>query len=137
MCHAPHNAGADRAQWGKAPVSSSFVLYGVSEFRFGGGRQPGSVSKVCLSCHDGTVGITDYAGAMGQLRFDVAALELGAPVSIGHPYGVAYGAALVRGDGSMADPDTHPVTIGALNSRSGTVGVGFAGLRQGGMHFVP
>lgn len=89
--------------------------------------QPGTVSKLCLSCHDGTVGVLDYGGATGGMTLadayapGVGASVLGTNLSNDHPIGITYDAALVASDGGLADPATKSVTIGSIPSRTGTI----------------
>ena len=84
-CHAPHNSlnpttGADAAfdylpLWNHAVTTNvnNFVMYsngsyvpGLIDHQFNGADsigQPGGVSLLCLSCHDGSVGVNTYGFA--------------------------------------------------------------------------
>ncbi|HXG57536.1 MAG TPA: cytochrome c3 family protein [Thermoanaerobaculia bacterium] len=61
FCHIPHNAIVPRPLWGHA--LSNVSEYEVPELRLKGGRrpapQPDGSSRLCLSCHDGTVAVAD------------------------------------------------------------------------------
>jgi hypothetical protein len=64
FCHVPHNAVVPQPLWGHA--LSDVARYEVPQLRRGGGRveapQPNGSSRLCLSCHDGTVALGDVAG---------------------------------------------------------------------------
>jgi hypothetical protein len=64
FCHVPHNAVAPVPLWGHA---LSEAAYKVPEVRDASSRtrrpapQPDGASRLCLSCHDGTVALGDVA----------------------------------------------------------------------------
>jgi len=64
FCHIPHNSTTPVPMWGQELSSAQ---YRVPQVRTaGGGRatvpQPDGDSRLCLSCHDGTVALGDVAG---------------------------------------------------------------------------
>lgn len=63
FCHIPHNAVVPQPLWGHA---LSGAEYQVPELRGGGqlrtAPQPDGSSRLCLSCHDGTVALGDVFG---------------------------------------------------------------------------
>jgi predicted CXXCH cytochrome family protein len=125
MCHAPHNTTTDGPLWNHQMSTAAYTLYASSTMNAIVG-QPGQVSKLCMSCHDGTVGILNYGGATGGMTlFDaygqLGRSVLGSNMADDHPIGITYNAALATSDGSLADPATKTVTIGASTSKSGTI----------------
>lgn len=64
FCHIPHNAVAPEALWGHA--LSRVTQYEVPSIRRGATKvqapQPDGSSRLCLSCHDGTVALGDVGG---------------------------------------------------------------------------
>src|SRR3990172_3719625 len=83
-CHAPHHTkkGADLAGlkyyplWNHTVSSQTFVMYNAgtelpsdqshqsqAAAALVGKNQPGSVSRLCLSCHDGTIATNSYGDA--------------------------------------------------------------------------
>jgi len=65
FCHIPHNPTAPQPLWGHR--LSTVAQYRTPEMASGrGGRvlspQPDGASRLCLSCHDGTVALGDVAG---------------------------------------------------------------------------
>lgn len=130
MCHAPHNGNTQGALWNRAANNTSYTLYASSTMNAVAG-QPGSVSKLCLSCHDGTVGVLDYGGATGGMTLQEAvgcasatlgcSTVLGTNLSNDHPIGITYDTALATADKGLSDPATKNVTIGSTVSRTGTI----------------
>lgn len=64
FCHVPHNAVVPVPLWGHA---LSTAQYDVPDLRASGrarapSPQPDGSSRLCLSCHDGTVALGDVAG---------------------------------------------------------------------------
>jgi hypothetical protein len=65
FCHIPHNAVVPAPLWGHA--LSNVKQYETSRVRtgrssFGVAPQPDGSSRLCLSCHDGTVALGEIAG---------------------------------------------------------------------------
>ena len=126
MCHAPHNATSDGPLWNHAMSAvASYKLYGSSSTLATIG-QPGPISKLCLSCHDGTVAILSFGGNTGGMTLIDAAgatarSVIGQDLSNDHPSGFAYDAALVAKDPTKLKPTSTPVTIGASSTRLGTI----------------
>ncbi|MFQ5790679.1 MAG: cytochrome c3 family protein [Acidobacteriota bacterium] len=64
FCHIPHSAVVPEPLWSHA--LSQVGQYGVAKIRRGGGTaepapQPDGSSRLCMSCHDGTVALGDIA----------------------------------------------------------------------------
>lgn len=94
FCHVPHNAVSPDPMWGH---SLSDAQYAVPEITVdtqsrGLAPQPDGSSRLCLSCHDGTVALGDIAGrqmpiqmsnpgALGKSRGS----NLGTDLSGNHP----------------------------------------------------
>ena len=69
FCHAPHSGlGANTPLWNQKLSTKSYVPYTSTTDPNQGNTQPtlGITSSLCLSCHDGTVGVGQSA-AYGQL----------------------------------------------------------------------
>lgn len=123
-CHAPHNTGSTLL-WNRATNGATYTLYSstVSSTMNATTGQPGAVSKLCLSCHDGTVAIDSFGGATGSKMVTGSPL-LGTDLSNDHPIGFAYNAALVT-----ADPGLRAVSTAA------TIGTGNVGTIESKMLF--
>ncbi len=64
MCHTPHNADAsvtDAPLWNHEVTTAIYTVYSSPTMDVPVG-QPGGISKLCLSCHDGTVAVDNFGG---------------------------------------------------------------------------
>ena len=67
FCHAPHSGlGGITPLWNQKLSIATYVPYSSTTYNEQGNTQPtlGLTSSLCLSCHDGTVGV----GTIGGLR---------------------------------------------------------------------
>jgi predicted CXXCH cytochrome family protein len=120
-CHAPHNTAtlADAPLWNHTLSTATYTVYASSTMNAVVG-QPGSTSKLCLSCHDGTVAVNSFGGTVGT-TFLSGTKNLGTALSTSHPIGITYDAALVLADGAL-QATTAAVTIGSgTKTRVGTI----------------
>lgn len=122
-CHTPHKANitvADAPLWNHALSTTTYQLYASPTLTATMG-QPGGGSKLCLSCHDGTVAINSFGGTTGT-TFIGAGERIGPDLRGEHPIGFTYDAALAAADGSLKNPATTIVTIGAgTTTKSGAL----------------
>jgi predicted CXXCH cytochrome family protein len=116
-CHTPHNADTSVAEaplWNHEITTATFVLYSSPTLN-ASPSQPGGSSKLCLSCHDGTVAIDSFGGATGTNIISGSA-NVGTNLSNDHPTSFTYDAALAGADGELVDPsadgDADPDTVG-------------------------
>ncbi|NOZ75865.1 MAG: hypothetical protein GXO90_10935 [FCB group bacterium] len=56
FCHATHNGSGEAPLWNRSSASTTYTMYG-SPSMTGNSQQPGVSSRLCLSCHDGTVAL--------------------------------------------------------------------------------
>ena len=122
-CHTPHNADTTTAEaplWNHALTTSTFTVYTTGTMDSAPG-QPDGISKLCLSCHDGTVALDSFGGASGASFISGPAL-LGTDLSNDHPISMTYDAALAVTDPGLNNPTTKVVTVGtAPFTATGTV----------------
>ncbi|MCP4665925.1 MAG: cytochrome C, partial [Deltaproteobacteria bacterium] len=68
-CHTPHNADTsvtDGPLWNhQVTTVATYTLYTSSTFEATDSGQPDGRSKLCLSCHDGTVAVDSFGGVTG------------------------------------------------------------------------
>lgn len=57
-CHAPHGTGGQRPLWNRRLPSGPYRMY-EGPLDMIADPQPTGVSRLCLSCHDGTIGLDD------------------------------------------------------------------------------
>src|ERR1041385_334859 len=56
FCHTPHRATGEQPLWNHAGSAATYTPYSSSTLKAAVG-QPTGASKLCLSCHDGTVAL--------------------------------------------------------------------------------
>ena len=121
VCHTPHAADttvADAPLWNHDVTAATFTLYSSSTLDAAVG-QPAGVSKLCLSCHDGTVGVDAYGYDGSQVKIDDLNPDanLGTTLANDHPVSFVYDSALASTDGELLDPaadgDNDANTVGA------------------------
>jgi predicted CXXCH cytochrome family protein len=94
FCHTPHYGASEAPLWNRYSSGATYLPYGSTTAKSRPG-QPTGASKLCLSCHDGTV-------ALGSLR------SRGAPIPMqGGVIGIPPGSARMGTD--LADD--HPVSF--------------------------
>jgi hypothetical protein len=114
FCHTPHNATPQTPLWNKALSGATYTLYTSTTLK-AVVTQPTGGSRLCLSCHDGTL-------AMGTLRAPQAGLQptlgvltgtalIGTNLSGDHPVSFVYDGALAAARGELADPLSLPNTV--------------------------
>jgi predicted CXXCH cytochrome family protein len=113
FCHAPHNKGrGETALWNHTLSQATYTPYSSSTTRATIG-QPTGASKLCLSCHDGTVALgmvsshaTPIAMQNGVRTMPSGRNNLGRDLSDDHPVSFTYDSALATADGQLKDPAT-------------------------------
>ena len=110
FCHTPHLAQnvAGAPLWNHRTTVATYALYTSATFN-GTSTQPGPTSKLCLSCHDGTVAIDSFANAgvlQAGTHFMTSTNLVGAANTLAsdHPIAFNYDAALVAADGKLVTP---------------------------------
>ncbi len=110
-CHVPHTAAfaADGPLWDHDVTEvTTFATYiDVNNSLDATLGQPGMASKICLSCHDGTVAIDSFGGATGTILLTSGdSTYVGSDLSDDHPIGFTYDDALVSADGELETAST-------------------------------
>ena len=113
-CHTPHNADAsvrDAPLWNHQVTTASFTTYAspTTDAAIG---QPSGVTKLCLSCHDGTVAVDSFEGVTGTWKITFPRALIGTDLTRHHPVSFAYDANLASRDGELWDPTTAPSGLG-------------------------
>jgi predicted CXXCH cytochrome family protein len=118
FCHTPHHASSVTPLWSR-PLSSEFYdLYASSTLKATPG-QPTGASRLCLSCHDGTIALGTLVGAPSPIEFEggvstlppTSSSYLGTNLSKDHPISFSYDSALALARGELKDPLTLPPSI--------------------------
>jgi len=112
-CHTPHNANMEVPNsplWNHQVTASSFQVYTSPTLNSLPG-QPTGHSKLCLSCHDGSVAIENHSGNTNGTHY-VNFGNLTTDLTDNHPISFEYSTALAQADGSLHDPCTTPSGLG-------------------------
>ncbi len=132
FCHTPHGATAFPGSplWNRQLSNETYTVYTSSsldaEDIMGQLDQPGGSSKLCLSCHDGTLALGTVSNAPGSGTGGAIALtgteadgsmpvgagiltgftrKLGTDLTNDHPISLTYDTNLATVDGELFDPD--------------------------------
>ncbi len=142
-CHTPHNADttvAGAPLWNHDVTGSTFALYGgtgtLDATDLG---QPAGVSRLCLSCHDGTVALDSFGGTTGTTTIAMVGTgsgDFGTDLSNDHPISFTYNAALAGTDGELQDPSTFTTALGGTISNDLLFGGGSDQLECASCHDV-
>jgi predicted CXXCH cytochrome family protein len=113
VCHTPHNAQSVTGSplWNHSTTSTTFTLYSTSTLDATVG-QPSGTSKLCLSCHDGTVAIDNFGGVTSGTNFVGGTDSLGTSLSDDHPVSFTYDNTLASTDGELYNPATQSSGLG-------------------------
>jgi len=111
VCHTPHNAISpdEGPLWNRSlAATTSYTLYSIdnstpgSDIQGTGFGQPSGVSKLCLSCHDGTIAVDAFGGQAGTAAGEMNTINPAANIG-----GRTTSDAVGSGDLS----DDHPVAF--------------------------
>ncbi len=114
VCHTPHNADitvVGAPLWNHEVTSQTFTLYASATLDAVVG-QPLASSKLCLSCHDGTVAVDNFGGTTTGTIFVGGNDLVGTDLSNDHPISFTYDATLASADGGLFDPTTTSSGLG-------------------------
>src|SRR4029079_19336304 len=100
FCHTPHGASGDAPLWNRFSSAATYIPCSSSTARATIGQPTGS-SKLCLSCHDGTValGMVNSRSTPIQMQNNITTIPIG-PANLGtdlsddHPVSFTYDNAL-------------------------------------------
>ena len=112
-CHTPHHADTtvlDSPLWNHEHTNATFTPYSSSTLDALPG-QPSGVTKLCLSCHDGTVAIDSFGGNTGS-RMILPNYQVGPDLTSHHPMSFVYDTGLAAADGELHDPTSAPSGLG-------------------------
>jgi hypothetical protein len=123
-CHVAHKSDTsvtDAPLWSHVNSTQTYTLYSSPTMNAGTMSQPSGLSKLCMSCHDGTVAVDSFGGMTGTTTI-TPVNNLGTSLADDHPIGFTYNTALATADGALFDPNTKTVTIGSGGqTKTGTI----------------
>ena len=122
VCHTTHNANNEPTAplWNhQSTAVAAYTLYSSPTFDSQGGltiTNPSASSKLCLSCHDGTVALENFGGITNGTNFIPASSRIGgvtgSDMSNEHPISFQYTDALATADGGLRPPTTTNSGLG-------------------------
>ena len=123
VCHTTHNATAVASAplWDHQTTAvAGYTLYSSASFDLHGGTtitDPGASSKLCLSCHDGTVALENFGGVTNGSNFINPASRIGGVTGGNlhneHPISFEYTDALAAVDGGLHAPSSTASGLGS------------------------
>jgi len=121
-CHAPHSTVTVPAPlWDHELSTQTFIMYAKTNSPTVDtevNRQPDGMSKICLSCHDGTLALDTYGGKRaGNANFSDREL-MGTNPGKEHPVSFVYNTALATKNGDLYDPSAK---LSVLSGSTGTI----------------
>ncbi|MHC4700869.1 MAG: cytochrome c3 family protein [Planctomycetota bacterium] len=118
VCHTPHGGSTvlDAPLWNHEQTTETFAIYGSSTLETTNDiGQPDGSTKLCLSCHDGSIALDSFGGATGSNFIDPNYVIAGSPgwdLGGEHPVSFTYDTALATADGGLHDPNTTTSGLG-------------------------
>ncbi len=110
FCHTPHQARSNIPfLWNRADSTATYTTY-TSSTLFASVGQPTGASKLCLSCHDGTIALGSVLSRATPIEFPGSGFMpsgpalLGTDISDDHPISFVYDAALASANGELESP---------------------------------
>lgn len=123
FCHTPHGSSPVEPLWNRAAPVVPYTVYSSSALDARPG-QPTGASKMCLSCHDGSIALGSVLSRDQEIRMagvittlPPGGANLGTDLSDDHPISFVYDSALATRDGRLADP--HALRPGLHLDRDG------------------
>ncbi|MCP4682022.1 MAG: cytochrome c3 family protein [Desulfobacterales bacterium] len=108
-CHTPHNADTSVTNaplWDHVLTTAAYTVYtNPATLDATMDNPPDGVSKLCLSCHDGTVALDAFGGRTPTAGAITGDALLGTDLSDDHPVSFTYDTALATADTELIDPD--------------------------------
>jgi predicted CXXCH cytochrome family protein len=116
FCHTPHGARAVAPLWNRRDSPAFYLPYDSPTITAKPGQPTGS-SKLCLSCHDGTIALGELVSESAPIAMTAGAVmppggsRIGTDLRDDHPISFAYVESLSRPQGELAFPHTWDPSI--------------------------
>jgi predicted CXXCH cytochrome family protein len=116
FCHTPHASNPIAPLWNRNDPGTYYQTYESSTLKATVGQPTGS-SRLCLSCHDGTIALTqtyNSRNAPGGPTVYISAADrgyIGTDLSDDHPISFGFDASLAISKGELRHPSTLPVEL--------------------------
>ncbi|HEX4935662.1 MAG TPA: cytochrome c3 family protein, partial [Gemmatimonadaceae bacterium] len=124
FCHTPHSSRTDAPLWNRSMSAANYQPYASPSLQ-GMPGQPNGASKLCLSCHDGSIAIGSVLNPPNPAASSTIAMTgtgsggtmpagrtlLGTNLQNDHPVSFIYDGTLTSDDGELVDPSVLTGTI--------------------------
>lgn len=119
FCHTPHNARRDIPYlWNRSDQTANYIPYSSSTMHASVG-QPTGASKLCLSCHDGTIAMGAVLSRPEEIQFlggirylpSHRPSNLGTDLSDDHPVSFSYESSVDQGNNELVNAQALPREI--------------------------
>lgn len=117
FCHTPHNASPVAPLWNRSLSPQAYTVYNSRALDAKPGQPTGS-SKLCLSCHDGTIALgsvlsrpTPIQMSGGVTTMPAGSGNLGTDLRDDHPISFQFDSTLAAKDGRLRNPSGLPHEI--------------------------
>lgn len=114
FCHTPHNAAPIRPLWNRATPPDAYSIYTSRALDALPGQPTGS-SKMCLSCHDGTIALGAVLSRPDQISMQGGVVtmpagtgRLGTDLRDDHPISFRFDSSLASRDPHLRSPAALP-----------------------------
>lgn len=124
VCHTPHNADVSVTNaplWNHESTTATFTPYSSASMDATVG-QPDASSKLCLSCHDGTVAVDNFGTTTSGTTTLTGSTLIGTNLLDDHPVSFTFNAALANTDGGLHDPSTTSSGLGGTIDQDMLIG---------------
>ncbi len=112
FCHTPHNAAPDSPLWNRELEPQIYTVYASPTLGAGVLPQPSGSTKLCLTCHDGTVAMGAVLNPPGGIAMSGSSTlppgslsDFGLDLSGHHPVSFSYSASLPNVELQPSPPD--------------------------------
>jgi predicted CXXCH cytochrome family protein len=112
FCHTPHRASTDGPLWNHQMSGATYTPYSSATLHATVG-QPTGASRLCLSCHDGTIALGGFNSRPaptpmvgGVTTLPPGSANLGTDLRAHHPTSFLYDSSLAAANGKLHDPAT-------------------------------
>jgi len=116
FCHNSHGTAASKGVWNHSSSGGAYKVYASTSLKAKPGQPTGS-SKLCLSCHDGTIAVGNVLSkSQIQMAGGVSAIpqgkdRLGTDLSGDHPISFPYDDALATQQPTLKSPRLLPKNV--------------------------
>ena len=112
FCHTPHASNPIAPLWNREDPGTYYQTYKSSTLVASVGQPTGS-SRLCLSCHDGTIALTQTYNPRNSPSGSIYISSqdrgyIGTDLSDDHPISFVYNSSLVAKKGQLASPNSLP-----------------------------